>query len=165
MAAEEPWDVIIVGAGNAALCAALSAAEQGVKVLVLEKATLEDRGGNSTFTAGGFRFCHDGVEDLEQVQVQGLEGNSHEQHTVSRRIARPLRTCDLIQLRPTTQRTQPSRLPDPTPGRSPHQSEGRSGSLCKSFTSAIARSRHDPDAGFGGDGQCNPAECRSELLE
>lgn len=64
MSADETYDVIIVGAGNAALCAALSAAEQGVKVLVLEKATIEDRGGNSTFTAGGFRFCHDGVEDL-----------------------------------------------------------------------------------------------------
>ena len=62
--AEESWDVIVVGAGNAALCAALSAAEQGVKVLVLEKATLEDRGGNSTFTAGGFRFVHEGVDDL-----------------------------------------------------------------------------------------------------
>ena len=64
--AETTWDVIVVGAGNAALCAALSAAEQGAKVLVLEKATQEDRGGNSTFTAGGFRFCHDGVEDLRQ---------------------------------------------------------------------------------------------------
>ena len=56
MASAETWDVIVVGAGNAALCAALSAAEQGAKVLVLEKATIADRGGNSTFTAGGFRF-------------------------------------------------------------------------------------------------------------
>ena len=66
MADAGPYDVIVVGAGNAALCAALSAQEQGAKVLVLEKASEEERGGNSTFTAGGFRFVHNGVDDLRR---------------------------------------------------------------------------------------------------
>jgi len=60
----DQWDVIVVGAGNAAICAALSAKEQGSKVLVLEKAPFDERGGNSLFTAGGFRFVHDGLDDL-----------------------------------------------------------------------------------------------------
>ncbi|MBN9563903.1 MAG: FAD-dependent tricarballylate dehydrogenase TcuA [Alphaproteobacteria bacterium] len=62
----EEYDVIVVGAGNAALCAAIAAREQGASVVVLEKASVEERGGNSTFTAGGFRFVHDGLEDLRQ---------------------------------------------------------------------------------------------------
>lgn len=70
--ADEAWDVIVVGAGNAALCAALSAAEQGAKVLVLEKAPEDERGGNSLFTAGGFRFCHDGLEDVRQDILDDL---------------------------------------------------------------------------------------------
>ena len=60
-------DVIIVGAGNAAFCAALAAAEQGVSVLVLERAPEEEAGGNSRFTAGAFRCVYDGVEDLRAL--------------------------------------------------------------------------------------------------
>ncbi len=66
------YDVIVVGAGNAALCAALSAREGGSRVLVLEKAPLDERGGNSLFTAGGFRFVHDGVEDLRKDVLTDL---------------------------------------------------------------------------------------------
>src|SRR5687768_11250965 len=66
-------DVIVVGAGNAALCAAISAKEQGAaRVLVLEKAPLEERGGNSLFTAGGFRFVHEGLDDLRRDILDDL---------------------------------------------------------------------------------------------
>ncbi len=61
------WDVIVVGAGNAAFCAALAAAEAGKKVLVLERAPEEESGGNSRFTAGLMRVAYSGVEDLKRV--------------------------------------------------------------------------------------------------
>ncbi len=60
------YDVIVVGAGNAALCAALSAQEQGAKVLVLERAPYEQRGGNSAFTGGGYRMIYHGLEDIKK---------------------------------------------------------------------------------------------------
>ena len=61
------FDVIVVGAGNAALCAALSARERGASVVVLEKAPPSAQGGNCPFTGGGFRFVHDGIEDLRAL--------------------------------------------------------------------------------------------------
>lgn len=60
-------DVIVVGGGNAALCAALSAREHGARVLLLERAPQEKRGGNSAFTGGGFRMVHHGVEDVKRI--------------------------------------------------------------------------------------------------
>ena len=60
------YDVIVVGAGNAAMCAALSAQEQGAKVLVLERAPQDQRGGNTAFTEGGMRMVHNGLEDMKK---------------------------------------------------------------------------------------------------
>ena len=60
-------DVLVVGAGNAALCAAISAHENGARVLMLEAAPFEERGGNSHFTGGAFRFAFSGVDDLISV--------------------------------------------------------------------------------------------------
>src|ERR671916_1572043 len=68
MAASGPnYDVVVVGAGNAALCAALAAQEKGARVFVLECAQEEESGGNSRFTAGAMRVVYDGVEDLEAL--------------------------------------------------------------------------------------------------
>ncbi|MFI4933700.1 MAG: FAD-dependent tricarballylate dehydrogenase TcuA [Caulobacterales bacterium] len=60
-------DVVVIGAGNAALCAALAAAETGASVLVLERAPEAESGGNSRFTAGAFRCVYDGVDDLRAL--------------------------------------------------------------------------------------------------
>ena len=61
---QNDFDVVVVGAGSAALNAALSAREQGSKVLVLEKAPEHLRGGNSYFTGGLFRFAYSGLEEI-----------------------------------------------------------------------------------------------------
>jgi tricarballylate dehydrogenase len=60
-------DIVVVGAGNAAMCAAISAREKGANVLVLEKAPEAEKGGNSTFTHGSIRFAYNGVDDLKEI--------------------------------------------------------------------------------------------------
>ena len=73
------YDVVVVGAGNAALCSALAAYEGGAKVLVLEKAAEEEKGGNSYFTAGGFRFAHEGLGDVCEDILVDLSEAEREQ--------------------------------------------------------------------------------------
>ncbi len=53
------WDLVVVGGGNAALCAAIEAAEAGARVVVLEGAPKSYRGGNSRHTRN-FRCMHRG---------------------------------------------------------------------------------------------------------
>jgi tricarballylate dehydrogenase len=60
-------DIIVVGAGNAAACAALAARENGASVIMLEAAPFEECGGNSRYTAGLMRVVYNGVDDLAQL--------------------------------------------------------------------------------------------------
>ena len=56
-------DVLVIGGGNAALCAALSAREAGASVLLLEAAPREWRGGNSMHTRN-LRCMHEAPQDV-----------------------------------------------------------------------------------------------------
>jgi tricarballylate dehydrogenase len=61
------YDVLVAGKGNAALCAALSARDEGAKVAMLEAAPLDESGGNSRFAGGVMRFAYATVDDLKRV--------------------------------------------------------------------------------------------------
>jgi len=56
-------DVLVIGGGNAALCAALTAREAGASVLLLEAAPKDWRGGNSPHTRN-IRCMHDAPQDV-----------------------------------------------------------------------------------------------------
>jgi tricarballylate dehydrogenase len=59
----DSWDVVVIGGGNAALCAALTAAEGGARVIILESAPQAWRGGNSVHTRN-IRCMHDAPQDV-----------------------------------------------------------------------------------------------------
>lgn len=58
MTEEHAYDVVVIGGGNAGLCAALTARTAGARVLVIESAPREFRGGNSRHTRN-LRCAHD----------------------------------------------------------------------------------------------------------
>ena len=60
---DRDYDVIVIGGGNAGLCAALTAREGGASVLLLESAPREWRGGNSQHTRN-LRCMHDAPQDV-----------------------------------------------------------------------------------------------------
>jgi len=93
-------DVLVIGGGNAALCAALMAREAGASVLLLEAAPREWRGGNSAHTRD-LRCMHDAPQDVlvdaypeeefwqDLLKVTG--GLTNEQ--LARRVIRDSSTC------------------------------------------------------------------------
>jgi tricarballylate dehydrogenase len=93
-------DLLVIGGGNAALCAALTAAEAGARVLMLEAAPREWRGGNSQHTRN-IRCMHDAPQDvlteaypedefwLDLKKVTG--GRTNE--TLARRVIRESQHC------------------------------------------------------------------------
>jgi tricarballylate dehydrogenase len=69
------YDVIVIGAGNAALSAAVSAKQNGAaKVLVLEKAPRAMRGGNTHWSGGVLRFAFDDPHDIAPL-LPGVEND------------------------------------------------------------------------------------------
>ena len=104
----DPYDVIVVGAGNAALCAAIAARERCESVLVVEKAPEYFRGGNTYFTGGIIRFAFDGIEDIQTVipdmsptEVASVEVGSYTQdqfYDDMMRVTQGLTDPDLAQI-------------------------------------------------------------------
>ena len=60
---EHVWDVIVIGGGNAGVCAAIAAAERDCSVLVIEAAPADMRGGNTRHTRN-LRAMHDAPTDV-----------------------------------------------------------------------------------------------------
>ncbi|MBI3964031.1 MAG: FAD-dependent oxidoreductase, partial [Chloroflexi bacterium] len=59
----ELHEIVILGTGLAGMAAAVAARQAGAEVLVLDKAPVTARSGNTRFSGGGFRAAHDGYDE------------------------------------------------------------------------------------------------------
>lgn len=94
------YDLVVIGGGNAALCAAITAAESGVSVLILEGAPKPYRGGNSRHTRN-FRCMHTepmnvltdsyGEEEYFEDLLKVTAGKTDE--TLARLVIRSTQEC------------------------------------------------------------------------
>lgn len=73
---DETYDVVVAGGGNAGFTAATTAAQSGARVLLVEKAPFSDAGGNTFYTAGSYRTCFGGLNDILPYlyQANGTKG-------------------------------------------------------------------------------------------
>ncbi len=68
MAQDEECDVIVIGGGSAAFDAAVSAKKSGAgRIVMLEKAPEAEYGGNARYSGTGFRFVHEGAEEIREL--------------------------------------------------------------------------------------------------
>jgi tricarballylate dehydrogenase len=73
----ERCDVIVIGGGSAAFEAAAAARENGAdKIVMLEKAPEAEYGGNARYSGTGFRFWHEGLEEIRELvgRAEDFEG-------------------------------------------------------------------------------------------
>ena len=92
-------DLVVVGAGVAAMTAAISAKQNGARVLVLEKTSEPEQGGNSRISGGTLRFVYKGIEDILQLrgplpthELQRVEIGSYDEEDYLKDIDRATRS-------------------------------------------------------------------------
>jgi tricarballylate dehydrogenase len=67
MARVETCDIIVIGGGSAAFDAAVAGRKAGAtRVVMLEKATEAEYGGNARYSGTGFRFVHGGAAEIRE---------------------------------------------------------------------------------------------------